>query len=79
MNERNQVTRCKKCKGTGFQKKKEIFICKNCGSKYNCMLCENIRFKGIYEECDNCLGIGEIKSPISLRQQAPPDTKKISN
>ena len=60
MSKKNIFIQCNKCKGSGFQKRKSIFTCFSCGTKGNCMHCENIKYKGPYEECDKCLGCGEI-------------------
>ena len=60
MDKKYIIIQCKNCKGAGFQKKKIVFSCSFCGTKSNCMHCENIKYKGAYEECDNCCGCGEI-------------------
>ena len=79
MDKKKTLTRCRKCKGTGFQKKKNIFTCKNCGPTYNCMYCENVVFKGLYEECDVCVGSGEISSSKSTSKIKTFPTEKSQN
>ena len=73
MERKNIILQCKKCKGSGFQKKKIIYTCEHCGSKYNCMYCENVAFKGLYEECTMCVGRGEI-FPSTPAPNKEPDT-----
>ena len=68
MDKNHIIKQCNKCKGTGFQKRKSIFSCSFCGIKANCMHCENIKYKGTHEECDKCLGCGEIYFNIKTKQ-----------
>lgn len=57
--------RCQTCNGIGLIKRKPI-ICKYCSALTikSCMYCENMN-KGLYEECDNCIGTGIHKYKIT--------------
>jgi len=52
---------CSLCKGVGIIKKEEIDVCQHCKETTikTCCYCENRLFGGLYEECNECLGIGE--------------------
>ena len=64
---------CIECKGSGLIKKKTSFKCNNCKNKNSlwCYKCENVKFKGYYNECPICFGIGSINIDKT--------TKKISS
>ena len=53
-----QQRRCLLCNGIGLIKRNKPFKCNNCNNK-GCYLCENAN-KGLYIECNKCLGSGTI-------------------
>jgi len=61
------MERCKHCMGGGLVKKDRIDlqlkICE-CNQRQSCYLCENTNQLGTYKECEICLGVGELASPI---------------
>ena len=52
--------RCEICKGTGLERKKKQDKCLSCIKNAICFKCENKIYKGLYTECSNCFGAGEI-------------------
>jgi hypothetical protein len=52
---------CSQCKGIGLIKKTEKYICSHCKETTvkTCCYCELKLFRGLYEECGECLGVGE--------------------
>ena len=61
-NKKSGYKECTACKGFGLVKK-EYIPCAIC-TKYkltSCVQCENKKLLGLYQECNNCLGCGEVK------------------
>jgi hypothetical protein len=52
---------CSSCKGVGIIKKNGIDLCQHCKETTikTCCYCELKLFRGLYEECSECLGVGE--------------------
>ena len=52
---------CSSCKGVGIIKKEEFDVCQHCKETTikTCCYCELKLFRGLYEECSECLGVGE--------------------
>ena len=52
---------CSLCKGAGIIKKEKIDVCQHCKETTikTCCYCELKLLGGLYEECSECLGIGE--------------------
>ena len=53
---------CSLCKGVGIIKKEEIDLCQHCKETTikTCCYCELKLFRGLYEECSECLGLVNI-------------------
>ena len=70
MNEKYDISKCQLCNGTGWMIQNTPPKCA-CGM-LRCYLCENIKFRGGYTECDSCLGAGrywinkETKKPTLI-------------
>ena len=52
--------RCTICEGTGLERRKKEEQCLTCIKNAICFKCENRKDKGLYAECSNCFGAGEI-------------------
>jgi DnaJ-class molecular chaperone len=51
---------CSKCNGTGWQKRKEKFVCLNCKDDNKiCYICENAN-RTQWTDCSKCYGDGKI-------------------
>ena len=58
-----QSIQCPMCKGFGLVKKLKNNTCAIC-IQYkltSCVQCENKNLLGLYQECNNCLGCGQVK------------------
>ena len=53
---------CSLCKGVGVIKKEEVDLCQHCKETIikTCCYCELKLFRGLYEECSECLGLVNI-------------------
>ena len=60
MSKYSRIT-CSLCEGVGIIKKDTIDLCKHCKETTvkTCCYCEIKLYGGLYEECQECLGIGE--------------------
>ncbi len=57
-------TQCNLCKGSGVIRRKQPFSCDYCSNNY-CYKCENVPFKGNFEECSQCYGTGRLTTRMT--------------